>query len=884
MSNPPRELTADQLRRACAPADLPFQSTDDLEQLNEIIGQERATRAIEFGLDIHSYGYNIYALGPSGAGKTTTIAKYLERRAAERPVPNDWGYVNNFARPDEPLALRLPPGGGRQLRDRFDALLTGLEEQLSTAFESENYEQHRKEMVQELEQRRQQVLADMETFAHERGFAIVQMPMGLLFAPLIDGKAATPEQFEQLPVEQQKAYQAQEPELRTEMERSLRELKALSDEATSRLQNLDREIAAITIGPGFDELQADYAAWDEVVEYLTTVREHISQNVEQYKSGAGGQEETPDPAALLLGPPESLFEHYRINVVVDHDGETGAPVVVETNPTYYNLIGRIEQEAQFGALVTDYSLIKGGSLLRANGGYLVVDARALLRQPLAYEALKRSLRHQQVKIEELGAQLSMIATTSLSLEPIPLEVKVILIGDPYTYYLLYAYDDEFQKLFKVRADFASQMDWTVDNMVKVARFIRTRCAEEDLPPFDPSGVAKVIEYSGRLVEDQRKLTTRFAHVTDIVRESAYWARAAAKSQPIEPLFVSGQDVQRAIDERRYRSGLVEERVREAIVNGTVLIDVAGGKVGQVNGLAVLMLGDTMFGKPSRITAKTFLGQSGVVNIEREAKLSGKVHDKGMLIISGYLGGKYAQDKPLSLSATLAFEQSYDGIDGDSASSTEVYALLSSLARLPIQQGIAVTGSVNQHGEIQAIGGATAKIEGFFDVCQEKGLTGQQGVILPAANVATLMLREDLVDAVAAGQFHIYPVATIDEGIAILTGLPAGERGPDGRFPEGTVNRRVDDALRDLAVRFRNFGKPPAKKGNGGKGEDEENGDDSGASEPPREPELPGDEPDGPSDEPGLPGDEPDNPDDEPGLPGSEPEPFPDPELPGDEIG
>lgn len=884
MSNPPRELTADQLRRACAPADLPFQSTDDLEQLNEIIGQERATRAIEFGLDIHSYGYNIYALGPSGAGKTTTIAKYLERRAAERPVPNDWGYVNNFARPDEPLALRLPPGGGRQLRDRFDALLTGLEEQLSTAFESENYEQHRKEMVQELEQRRQQVLADMETFAHERGFAIVQMPMGLLFAPLIDGKAATPEQFEQLPVEQQKAYQAQEPELRTEMERSLRELKALSDEATSRLQNLDREIAAITIGPGFDELQADYAAWDEVVEYLTTVREHISQNVEQYKSGAGGQEEAPDPTALLLGPPESLFEHYRINVVVDHDGETGAPVVVETNPTYYNLIGRIEQEAQFGALVTDYSLIKGGSLLRANGGYLVVDARALLRQPLAYEALKRSLRHQQVKIEELGAQLSMIATTSLSLEPIPLEVKVILIGDPYTYYLLYAYDDEFQKLFKVRADFASQMDWTVDNMVKVARFIRTRCAEEDLPPFDPSGVAKVIEYSGRLVEDQRKLTTRFAHVTDIVRESAYWARAAAKSQPIEPLFVSGQDVQRAIDERRYRSGLVEERVREAIVNGTVLIDVAGGKVGQVNGLAVLMLGDTMFGKPSRITAKTFLGQSGVVNIEREAKLSGKVHDKGMLIISGYLGGKYAQDKPLSLSATLAFEQSYDGVDGDSASSTEVYALLSSLARLPIQQGIAVTGSVNQHGEIQAIGGATAKIEGFFDVCQEKGLTGQQGVILPAANVATLMLREDLVDAVAAGQFHIYPVATIDEGIAILTGLPAGERGPDGRFPEGTVNRRVDDALRDLAVRFRNFGKPPAKKGNGGKGEDEENGDDSGASEPPREPELPGDEPDGPSDEPGLPGDEPDNPDDEPGLPGSEPEPFPDPELPGDEIG
>ena len=886
MSSPPRELTADQLRRACAPADLSFQSTDELEQLNEIIGQERATRAIEFGLDIPSYGYNIYALGPSGAGKTTTIAKYLERKAAEQPVPNDWGYVNNFVRPDEPLALRLPPGGGRELRDRFDALLDELEAQLPKAFESENYEQHRKEMVEELEQRRRQVLEDMDTFAHERGFAIVQMPMGLLFAPLIDGKAATPEQFEQLPVDQQKAYQAKEPELRTEMERSLRELKILSDEAASRLQNLDREIAAATVGPGFDELQADYATWDEVVEYLAAVREHISQNVEQYKSGAGAEEEQPDPAALLLGPPESLFEHYRINVVVDHGGETRAPVVVETNPTYYNLLGRIEQEAQFGALVTNYSLIKGGSLLQANGGYLVVDARALLRQPLAYEALKRSLRHQQVKIEELGAQLSMIATTSLSLEPIPLAVKVILIGDPYTYYLLYAYDEEFQKLFKVRADFASQMDWTAENMVKVARFIRTRCAEEALPPFDPSGVAKVIEYSGRLVEDQRKLTTRFAHVADIVREAAYWASTAAKNAkpPLaEPLFVTGQDVQRAIDERRYRSSLVEERVREAIVNDTVLIDVAGATVGQVNGLAVLALGDTMFGKPSRITAKTFLGQSGVVNIEREAKLSGKVHDKGMLIISGYLGGKYAQDKPLSLSATLAFEQSYDGVDGDSASSTEVYALLSSLARLPIQQGIAVTGSVNQHGQIQAIGGATAKIEGFFDVCREKGLTGQQGVILPAANVQTLMLREDVVEAVAAGQFHIYPVSTIDEGIAILTGLPAGQRGPDGRFTEGTVNRRVDDALRDLAVRFRNFGKPPARKNNGSKEGEEENGDDNGESEPPREPELPGDEPDGPSDEPGLPGDEPAKPDDEPGLPGGEPEPFPDPDLPGDET-
>jgi len=510
-----------------------------------------------------------------------------------------------------------------------------------------------------------------------------------------------------------------------------------------------------------------------------------------------------------------------------------------------------------------------------------VDARALLRQPLAFEALKRSLRHQQVKIEELGAQYSMIATTSLSPEPIPLEVKVILIGDPYTYYLLYAYDDEFQKLFKVRADFASQMEWTAENMVKLARYIRTRCAEENLPPFDASGVAKVIEYSGRLVEDQRKLTTRFAHVADIVREAAYWAQAAAR--PAAAAFVTGQHVQRAIDERRYRSSMVEERVREAIINNTVIIDVAGAVIGQVNGLAVLALGDTMFGKPSRITAKTYLGQSGVINIEREAKLSGKVHDKGMLIISGYLGGLYAQDKPLSLTATITFEQSYDGVEGDSASSTEVYALLSALARLPIKQGIAVTGSVNQHGEIQAIGGATAKIEGFFDVCREKGLTGEQGVIIPAANVATLMLREEVVDAVAAGQFHIYPVSSIDEGIAILTGAPAGQREADGRFPPGTVNRRVDDALRELALRLKNFGKPPAKKEEARAGNDEEGNDDNGAPEPPREPPLPGDGPQGPDDEPGLPGDEPAAPGDEPGQSDDEPTPLPAPDLPDDDA-
>ena len=867
MSSTPRELTADQLRRLCAPDDMDFQSTAELEQLDEIIGQERATRAIEFGLDIPYYGYNIYALGPAGAGKTTTIEQYLERQAATRPLPNDWGYVNNFDRPDEPHALRLPPGGGVKLRDQLDKLLKSLEELLPKAFESENYSEHRKELVQELEQKRQALVQNMEAFARVRGFAILQTPMGLLFAPLIDGKAATREQFEALPEPERLSFEAHEPVIREEMEKTLREVKTLNDEAAIRLQNLDREIASVTVSPGFDELQAQYTEWDEIVAYLVKVREHITQHVDRYKTRTEGEEQEESqgesPAAVLLGPPESPFQLYKINVIVDHKNESGAPVVVETNPSYYNLIGRIEHEAQFGTLVTDYSLIKGGSLLRANGGYLVVDARSLVRQGLAYDALKRALRHQQVKIEDLGSQYSLVATTSLSPEPIPLDVKVILIGDPSTYYLLYAYDDEFQKLFKVRADFASQMDWTKENTVKIARFIHTRCVEENLPPFDVSGVAQVVQHSGRLVEDQRKLTTRFAHVADIVRESAYWARKASHQ------VVSSEDVQKAIEERRYRSSLVEERVREAILTDMIMVDVTGVRVGQVNGLAVLMLGDTMFGKPSRITAKTFLGQSGVINIEREAKLSGRIHDKGMLILSGYLGGKYAQDKPLSLSATITFEQNYDGIEGDSASSTELYALLSALSRLPIKQSIAVTGSVNQHGEIQAIGGATAKIEGLFDVSKAKGLTGDQGVIIPEANVPTLMLREDVVQAVADGSFHIYLVKTVDEGVAVLTGTPAGVRAKDGRFPEGTVNRRVDDALRSLAMRLKSFGRPPDKKGDDGKAEQEENGEeDGGEPEPPHEPGLPGDEPEGPGNEPELPIDE--------------PEPIPEPNIPTDE--
>ncbi|MFQ5887053.1 MAG: Lon protease family protein, partial [Anaerolineae bacterium] len=488
----------------------------------------------------------------------------------------------------------------------------------------------------------------------------------------------------------------------------------------------------------------------------------------------------------------------RVNVLVDNSRLKGAPVILETNPTYSNLIGRIEHRAQLGALVTDFNMIRGGALHRANGGYLITDARAILRQPVAWEALKRALRNEEIRIEELAQQVSLISTVGLEPEPIPLEVKVVLIGDPLTYYLLYAYDEQVQKLFKVRADFAPDMDRTRENMMKYALFIGARCQEENLCHFDLSGVAKVVEYGSRLAEHKEKLTTRFAHIADIVREASYWAGQGGTD------LVTAAHVQKAIEEKVYRSNRIEERVRELIEEGTLLVDTEGEVVGQVNGLSIVSLGDYDFGKPSRITAKTYLGKAGVINIEREAELSGRIHDKGVMILSGYMGGKYAQDKPLSLSASLCFEQSYEGVEGDSASSTELYALLSSLSGFPLKQDIAVTGSVNQQGEVQPVGEVTKKIEGFFDVCRVKGLTGEQGVIIPEQNVRNLMLREDVVEAVEKGQFHIYPVRSIDEGISVLTGQEAGGRQPDGTYPPGTVNYEVDKRLGELAERLKEF--------------------------------------------------------------------------------
>ncbi len=846
----PHELTADQLRRRFDPSRFTFRSTADAPDLGGIIGQDRAARAIEFGLEIPYPGYNVFATGPTGAGKTSIITRFLQDKAASRPVPPDWGYAHNFADPDRPLALRLPPGGGLKLRDQVNALLAQVGQVLEKLFVSDQYVQSRNALGRQLDQLRGDQFRALEAAVREQGFVLNRKEDGFMLTPLKDGQPLTPEQYEALPEEERNAIDGKGGALQEQMERTARQVQELEDAARARLASMDQEVAASVLQPLFERLGQEYADWPQVTSYLATVHAHIAANTADFRQGqasapsAGQNPPESETPPWLRSRPSSPIDRYRLNVLVDNSGLTGAPVVDETNPTYGNLIGRVEMRAQLGTLVTDYRYIKPGALHRANGGYLLLDARVLLRQPGAWEGLKQALRNRRIRMEDVLQPPGVLATTTLNPEPIPLDLKVVLIGDLQTYYALYSLDEQFAKLFKVRADFSSEMDWTAENEQRIVEFIRNRCDEAGLPQFDMGAVAEVVEFSARTVEDQDKLTARFALVTDVIQEAAFWAGRAGHE------LVTREDVQAALAAREGRSNQYEERMREMIADRTIMVDTSGEVVGQINGLAVLDLGDYAFGKPSRITATTFQGRAGVINIEREARMSGRTHDKGVLILAGFLGGRYAQDKPLSLSASVTFEQSYDGVDGDSASSTELYVLMSSLAALPIKQSIAVTGSVNQHGEIQPVGGVTHKVEGFFETCKaaKGGLTGEQGVVLPASNVANLMLRDEVVQAVAQGKFHIWPVTTIDEGIEILTGVPAGERGEDGSYPADSVNGRVDRKLFELAERLQRFG----RDGGNGREKTERHGEPETSPEPP----LPGDQPEPTPPEPELPGDRP----------------------------
>ena len=710
----------------------------------------------------------------------------------------------------------------------MDELLAQMRAEIPRAFESDFYTQRQSELSRSLQEEQTAELVRLESYAGERGFALLKTEMGLVIAPVLKDKVLEPEQYDKLPPEIRQRFESHRPDLQEALEKATRKARDAEKSAKEKVKKLDVDVTEFALGHLIQDLEKVFADLPEVLEYLNLVRKDVVENVDRFRVTESPSPQTP--AGENNPEDASWFNRYLVNVIVDNGQSTGAPVVVESNPTYYNLVGSIEHQAIYGVWVTDFTMIKDGALHRANGGYLVIDAKRLLLYPYAWDALKRAMRTQCIRIEEMAQESRAVVSATLEPQPIPLQVKVVIIGDPDTYYTLYAWDEEFRKLFKVRADFEAYIPWSDENLQKYAFFVAARCREEHLVPFDPSGVAAVVEHSAREVEDQSKLSTRFADIADLVREASYWARREGHKTATE------QDVCRAIQERTYRSNRVEEQMRQFTEEGMIRVDTEGELIGQVNGLAVINMGDYAFGRPSRITAKTYWGRAGVLNIDREVKLTESSHDKGLLILTSYLHSRYAQERPLSLSASLVFEQGYDGVAGDSASSTELYALLSSIGQIPIKQSIAVTGSVDQHGEVQPVGGVTYKIEGFFDLCRARGLSGEQGVMIPARNVSRLMLKQEVIDAVREGKFHIYAVNTIDEGLTVLTGLEAGRLDEEGAYPEGTANYEIVGHLIAWAERVENYGKETEEEEAKEKEEEAENPtDEASPTDPDAEP-------------------------------------------------
>jgi len=798
-----KELTAEQVRRRCEPAQFNCESTVDLEPKEGIIGQDRALSALKFGLNILKPGFNIYVSGPAGTGRTTAIKSFLEALAARKETPADWCYVHNFKDSYCPRALKVPAGMGRVLQKDMSHTIESARRSLAQAFSSKEYSERQAEITEDFNKKKEAAFSSIDKKAKEMGLLLQSTPVGLVFTPAANGELMSEEEYKKLSAEDKDKLKKAQEELAREMKDAIAQLRTEENAVEKKLEDTDREVARYSINHLFEELRSKYSQLAQVVNYVNEVEEDIVGNFEQFKSEPKTSDAGPVAAMQVLARKQAL-QKYEVNVLMDNSELKGAPVILELNPTFNNLFGRIEKEAQFGALYTDFTMIRSGSLHRANGGYLVVRIEDLLTNLHSWEGLKRTVRDGKLIIEEIGERLGFLTTKSLRPEPIPLNTKVVIIGEPQFYYLLLRFDLEFQELFKVKADFDSRMDRTEANLKDYAAVICRMCREEELKHLRSDALTKIIEHSSRLAGDQEKLSTLFADIADIIREASFWAEEDGA------LLIEAKHVEQAIEQKVYRSNLIQQRINEMIDKGMIIIDTDGEKVGQVNGLAVIDLGDFAFGRPSRITASVGVGREGLIDIEREAKLGGRLHTKGVMILNGYVTEKYVRDIPLSLSARLVFEQSYEEVDGDSASSTELYAILSRLAEVQLKQGIAVTGSVNQRGEVQAIGGLNEKVEGFFEVCRAKGLNGKQGVLIPASNVRNLMLKEEVVAAVKGGDFHVYPVSTIDEGIEVLTGLKAGERLADGSFEPDSINDRVQKRLATLAERLRDFTKGEEK--------------------------------------------------------------------------
>ncbi|MEW6052437.1 MAG: ATP-binding protein [Nitrospirota bacterium] len=786
----PDKLRADMLYSICDPDIFSFSTTDELPDVKETIGQERALHALDFGLSLESTGFNIFILGEHGTGKMTTVRSFLSEKAMKEPVPQDWCYVYNFRDPDAPVAIPLAPGKAAVFQKDMDDVIKILRAEIPKVFESKEYEKQKSKIIEESQRKQKEIFAGLETEAQEKGFSVRKTVSGLIIVPVKKtGEPLTEEEYEALDEKTKKRIDEIGKALQEKLNDVVRIVRETEKTVKETIGMLEKEAALSSIGHLIDELKGKYAEYEKIITYLEHAREDMLDHLDDFKV----QEEQPSQLPFMRMPrTEPTFTRYTVNILVNNSECSGAPCVFESNPTYYNLFGRIEHKFQYGIAMTDFSMIKAGSLYKANGGYIVINAIDLLRNLFSYDALKRAIRNRELKIEDVWEQYRLVSTTTLKPEAIPLDIKVILIGNPYLYYLLYNLDEEYRELFKVKADFESRMPRTDENIRKYASFLAALIKEENLLPFEKKGVAKIVEVGSRLAEHQRKLSSRFSDISDIVREASYWAAKSGSR------VVTDEHVQRAIDERVLRKNRIEERLREMVLEGTIIVDTAGAKTGQINGLAVLDLGDYRFGKPSRITARTYTGKSGVVNIERETKMSGKIHEKAILIITHFLGSRYARKKPISLSASITFEQLYDMVEGDSASCAELYALLSSIADVPIAQNIAVTGSMDQNGEVQPVGGINEKIEGFFDLCRLTELDGSHGVIIPARNVKNLMLKKDVVDAVRKGEFFIYPIEKADEGLELLTGMQMGEAGGDGVYPENTFNYLVAKRLTEIS--------------------------------------------------------------------------------------
>jgi lon-related putative ATP-dependent protease len=790
------ELNFELCRNTCPDDMFACHSTEDLSPLKEIIGQERAVKALQFGLKIGDKGFNIYISGMPGTGRKTAIGDYLEEVAKIKKVPNDWCYAYNFKDPDKPNALKLPAGKGSEFKKAMEQFVLDVKKLLTEAFTSDEYVKKRSETLKTIEEEQNKLLEELNTKAANEGFVLQRSPIGLILIPIVQGKPINDQEFLQLPKEIRQQIQTKREALQDELKVILRQFRELGAKADQAVFNLNKNVASFALEPNLAILKNNFVDCEEVVEYLCDVENNILENLNDILSTQEGQQ--PQMPFLIPRTREDPLKRYAINLIIDNSNLEGAPVVVENNPTYSRLFGAMEKEARFGTLTTNFTLIRGGAAHRANGGYLVLPVEGLFRTPLVYESLKRTIQNEKLEIEDPTTQLGFMVTKSMMPEPIPFNAKVILIGNPEIYSILYTRDIEFKELFKVKADFDTTMERNHENVEQYAAFICTLCQKEGLNHLDTTGVAAIVDYSSRLAADQNKLSTQFANVADVIREANFYAKEEGSQ------FISRVHVNIALEEKIYRSNMIQKKIEEMISKGTLLIDTDGEKVGQVNGLAVLSLGDYSFGKPSKITASIGVGKEGIIDIEREAQMGGPTHTKGIMILGGFLNGTYAGDKPLSLTARIGFEQSYSGVDGDSASSTELYAMLSALSGVPIKQYIAVTGSVNQKGDVQAIGGVNQKIEGFFEICEAKGMNGEQGCMIPHSNVQNLMLKDEVIEAVKEGKFHIWPVKTINEGIEVLTGVKAGEKKPDGSYEEGTINYLVQKRLTEMAEIIKEF--------------------------------------------------------------------------------